>query len=355
MINVAYITADWGGGAGWHRCQLPADMINRHATNIRAVVAPGYCIQQTTRRIWPIGLDKQPIHPATGDTWDIIVLQRIMFADTATKIRAARHDGQIVINDLDDWYWGLATSNSAWQSTHPRNNPNEHRGHYWKALAASTHITVSTRNLADRIARLDVPTTIIANTIPTHLYTPQPVRDRPPVIGWVGHTSFRSGDLETLRGIIGPFIRRHNLTFHHGGHSAHGTPVAALLDIPAEHVTTTPACAPDQYPQLWDGIDIAVAPLADTPFNHAKTWVKAGEAAAAGVPIICADLTPYQEWGASPLARRPRDWTRHLTSLLDPTQRAAVQTRQTERVATETPDRRWTDWAHLYQRLAGQR
>lgn len=360
MLNVAFISADHAGpdrqgGACWHRCTLPAEAVTAHSSDTHATVAPGYSIQHPSRRIWPIGWDYKPVMPPDGGTWHIIVLQRIMFADTADKIRAARQTGQIIINDLDDWYWGLATSNAAFAGTHPRANPDEHRGHYWSALAASSHITVSTSYLADRIARLDVPTTVIANTLPDSMFLEQPVRDRPPIIGWVGATGYRSGDLEQLRGIIGPWIERHNLTFVHGGHTDRSPTAANLLGINPDRATTRPLTTTSNYPQLWDGIDIAIAPLTDRPFNHAKSWIKAGEASAAGAPAVCTDITPYREWQASPLARRPRDWTRQLTALLDPAERQAVRTRQLARADQHRTSRRWTDWHHLWHTLAAGR
>lgn len=359
VLNVAFISADFAGpgrpgGSCWHRCTLPAEAVTARSGDTHAAVYGGICTRRdgSTELLWPINWDMTPAEPPDGGMWHIVVLQRLMFADTARKIRAARQAGQIVINDLDDWYWGLATTNAAFAATHPRANPGEHRGHYWSALAASSHITVTTSYLAERIARLGVPTTVIANTVPDTMFTRQPAQDRVTTVGWVGSTSYRSGDLEQLRGVIGPYLERHDLTFVHGGHSEHAGSAANLLGINPERTITRPLADTANYPHLWDGIDIAIAPLADRPFNHAKSWVKAAESSAAGVPIVCSDITPYRQWAASPLARRPRDWQRQLDRLLDPDQRRTVRDTQLARAEQHRTSLRWADWHQLWQQLA---
>ena len=70
--------------------------------------------------------------------FDVVVLQRWMNQDAPEIIRRARSLGQVVVNDVDDWFFGLPTSNDAFNITHPRNNARENVNHYRKVLAAST-------------------------------------------------------------------------------------------------------------------------------------------------------------------------------------------------------------------------
>jgi len=45
----------------------------------------------------------------------------------------------------------------------------------------------------------------------------------------------------------------------------------------------------------WGGFDLAIAPLADHPFNTAKSNIKWLEAALQGIPMLCSNIGPYAE------------------------------------------------------------
>jgi hypothetical protein len=56
-------------------------------------------------------------------------------------------------------------------------------------------------------------------------------------------------------------------------------------------------------------LDLAVAPLEDVPFNHAKSHLRLLEYGVLGYPVICTDITPYR--GDYPVTRVPnrfKDW-----------------------------------------------
>ena len=57
------------------------------------------------------------------------------------------------------------------------------------------------------------------------------------------------------------------------------------------------------------GLDLAVAPLEDHPFNTCKSNLRLLEYGACGYPVVCSDLEPYR--GDLPVTRvrnRTRDW-----------------------------------------------
>ena len=68
--------------------------------------------------------------------------------------------------------------------------------------------------------------------------------------------------------------------------------------------------------------DIGIAPLNDIPFNHAKSWIKPLEYAAAGIPSIMSKSPEYvrfkEKYGVGRIAKRYRDWVRHFEDLSDP-------------------------------------
>ncbi len=61
----------------------------------------------------------------------------------------------------------------------------------------------------------------------------------------------------------------------------------------------------DEYPAKLASLDLdlAVAPLEDVPFNHAKSHLRLLEYGILGYPVVCTDLTPYR--GDYPVTRVP--------------------------------------------------
>ena len=56
-----------------------------------------------------------------------------------------------------------------------------------------------------------------------------------------------------------------------------------------------PAVNVFRYLDLYETIDVAIAPLCDNEFNHCKSNLKVIEAGVYGKPIICSDVKPYNE------------------------------------------------------------
>jgi glycosyltransferase involved in cell wall biosynthesis len=163
---------------------------------------------------------------------------------------------------------------------------------------------------------------------------------------------WHGGDLTVLQGVLGPHLEQHGLAFLHAGHiddPAFPTASEELRLKPSVRCLTasqTPF-GPDEgaaYRRLWHPIDIAIAPLADTEFNRAKSWLKPLEAAAFGLPFVASDVPAYRELGFGRLARRPDQWRRHFEELLDPAVRKAEG--QSNRVRAEefAISRQWTHW-----------
>ena len=315
-MKIGYATADWSqtiydgdghpvwGGSGWARC-------GQYIDRLEASTVAGLLI----RRDATFGV-RDHNH---RDHWDcdIIVMQRYMHADVAEWIPKAKANGQVIINDLDDWYWGLSTTNDAFASSHPKFNPDENVNHYRSVLSRSTAVHVSTPYLADRISRwVRCPVHVIPNFVDYAKYPVQRYHeDGPVIIGWVGSTSHRSRDLETLRGIMSDFERR-GVRFHHSGHSDGAQTFAEAVGVSPESVTTLPLVPHDMYPYVFK-FDIGIVPLNNVPFNLAKSYIKGLEYTAAGVPFVAPKLGAYDGLDIGRIARRGSDWTKWLNYLLD--------------------------------------
>lgn len=300
---------EYWGGSGWVR-------IGQYLEHLPFKIVVGYVIWKRTHFV--LMDDNEVEH-----TPDVIVMQRLMHDGLADHIKAGREAGQIIINDIDDWYWGLRPSNNAWKHAHPKTNKKENVNHYRSIIASSSLITVSTPYLASRIAQfVNAPMLIMENTVDIQRFSIHEQEDTDkPLIGWAGSTAHRSGDLETVANILKMFYRNDEFRFMHLGNSEGHAPFADYIGIPREAVSTVDLLPPNLYP-LGFVMDIGIVPLSDTPFNHAKSDIKGLEYAAAGIPFVAQDLSAYKHLksttGVGRIAKRPADWIKHLRALKDP-------------------------------------
>lgn len=300
------------GGAGWAR-------LGQYVNRVDEVEVVGILIFQNG--IFGVRDWNMKMH------WDcdIIVMQRVMFEDVPERIKEAQANGQIIVNDLDDWYWGLSTSNGAWAASHPKNSPGENVNHYKKTLSRSNAVTVSTPYLADRVSRfVRCPIEVIPNFVDVGKFTPRkPTKSDVPIVGWVGSTAHRSGDLEILVGMLSSMLDSGKIRLHHSGHVEQHRPFAEIVRVSTESVSTLPMAEPSKYPDLFT-FDIGLVPLSDVPFNRAKSAIKGLEYASAGVPFIASDLDEYRSLnkaGIGRIAKKPRHWMNQIESLRDPLER----------------------------------
>jgi hypothetical protein len=306
--------AHWGG-SGWARLGQYLDKFGDSHTTVSGTLA-------WNRTHFSIIDDLEELVDV-----DVVVMQRLMHGNLAEHIKKAQAVGQHVINDLDDWYWGLDPRNDAFWSSHPKRNPNENRNHYKSVLSSSDLVIVSTAYLRDRIKDwVHCPIVVAPNTVDVNRFTPVVHDDSTvPLVGWVGATSHRSGDLETVSSIFAPMIQRGEIRFQHSGHYPHAVPVHEILKVEKTLITTKDAVDARDYPTLLD-MHVGIAPLSDVPFNHAKSDIKLLEYSSSGIPWVGSALPSYdalqKEWGVGRVAKRPKDWIRHINALKDPKVRA---------------------------------
>lgn len=336
-MKLGLATSDWSfatevpslGGAGWYRLGLPG----RHLVDTFEVVEGTLAFDQ---RSGVFGVRTWPEHPegeATIEVPDVIVLQRWMFASIVEETRVAKAAGQVVVQDVDDNFWALDPRNRAAQTTDPQVNRIENREWYIRGIREASAVTVSTPALADALRQQGVRTRI--EVLPNHVDTkafeeialehldagPQLL----PVVGWIGATPWRSGDLETLRGVLAPWFRRHPEAMAYHGGAVKGEDVTSFREAVGLPETVPygerPLAPIGEYPDLFRPLDVGLVPLRDVAFNRAKSWIKGIEYAAAGVPFVAQDLPEYrklqEDYGIGQVARRPKDWAKALDRLVD--------------------------------------
>lgn len=129
-----------------------------------------------------------------------------------------------------------------------------------------------------------------------------------------------------------------------------GYPLNVLMSsVPADRLTHLPWRGVDSYQRTYANIDVGCAPLADEPFNHAKSAIKALEYAAAGAavcasPIVYDRLIDHGRTGL--LCSTPQEWYTALSVLLDyPEQRRSMAANLMEEVERDhSLARRAMDW-----------
>lgn len=252
--------------------------------------------------------------------FDVILMQRVVFPELAECMYEARALGQVLINDMDDWFDGLPAGSAAFKML--GEHPGMHR-YYKAALSASDGIVCSTPFLTDWYSRY-APTALWRNAIDLASFPMQHEHSPHPTIGWFGSLRFRARDAEVLAGIVGPFCDRNNITFVHVGDEAshdgedafarktHMNPLLVDKRPPTTFVLSSVS--------LYEAFDIGLVPLELVNFNQAKTALKGMEYTASGIPFIASPTDEYvrlHELGCGRIARKPKDWLRHMNELLD--------------------------------------
>lgn len=320
MLRVGIASGDWvhpkktpdhkqrWGGSGWAR-------IGQYVEHLPFEVHVGTLVW--VRDHLAISDPQNNIHDV-----DVILMQRLMHAGIAEHIVASQQQGIKVINDIDDWYWGLSPTNDAFRHNHPKRNPKENFNHYRKIIAKSDLVLSSTPYLASRVQDFcRSPIVVSKNTVDLSRFTPKQHTDvTVPLVGWVGSTSHRSGDLETMKGILPSLVNNGHIRLFHGGSLPNADTFASKVGVKNSQVKTMPLVPHDKYPELMV-MDIGIVPLTNMAFNRCKSDIKGLEYAAAGVPFIASNLDAYielqSELGVGRIAKKAPNWIKHIKELSD--------------------------------------
>lgn len=348
-MNVLFVSSD-AAGCRHYRMLLPARELHRQGGH--TVLVAGDLVQRASGEI---GAPSADDIRRTAFGFDIVVLQRWMNEEAPDVIRRARACGQVVINDVDDWFFGIPTTNVAFDATHKRADARSNIEHYRKVLAASSALTVSTPYLGQRYESLGRPVHVLRNAVDLDRYSPRPVAPNSLVVGWHGHLAHgRTSDLTVLGRVLGAFMKRHdNARFLHIGSEGEqdAEAMTQVLGIERERLLTRPLFHISQMHHKLGGIDIGIAPLEDSPFALSKSWIKPLEYAAWGHPAVCSDRPEYREFGPAALCRTPKDWADALERLAEPQERTTAAMAARARARELDIALRWREWERTYMRI----
>lgn len=276
---------------------------------------------------------------------DVIVFQRVTHRYLVQAIPVIRAEGVAVVIDMDDDLTCIHPANPAFHMLHPNGGTNT--DHSWqntlKACEAASRVTVSTPALLKRYARHGRGH-VLYNCVPER-YLEVPHADST-TVGWAGSVHSHPTDLQAM----GPAPAQLLQTGHKfsivggidGVHRALGVPMSREIE------STGVIGDIGAWPLAVTTLGIGVAPLADTKFNSAKSWLKMIEYAAVGVPVVASPRAEYarlSKLGVGWLAKTPGEWRSKLHLLINSASLRAELSESGRRVAAN-----WTieGKAHLW-------
>jgi len=220
-----------------------------------------------------------------------------------------------------------------------------------RSLETADLVTVSTDYLAETYARhTDVPIVVLPNTIDEVLLeVPPPVREpgQQLRVGWAGSATHTLDWKVCADGV------RYGLTKARAHLVMMGADFRPLIGYrDAEFLPW--AGAIDEYYLPLTTWHVALAPLADDPFNRSKSALKALEAGAFGIPIVASDAGPYRDFVVHGetgfLCGRDDDWMKALRALAQDEEMRREMGRRAREVARTFTTQAWAPrWIGAYR------
>lgn len=376
-MRIGFLSSDWSdyfvgapGGCCWIRCVSIADAINRVGGN-QAFVGEygwtdeeGFVVVPTVERI-KAGNHEPIQYPERYEgNLDVVIMKLWMWHEYQDYIERAQALGQTIIIDIDDFFSNLPEYNIAFHTTAPEKNPLWNRKHMLDSYKFADGIITSTQFLHDYYKKDNPNTYLVKNSVDPNMFLYRyDAAGTKPKIGWVGIMLWRAGDIEELRGWLGPFLEKHDLKFHHSGMLADKPKdLANIAGFDPERLEEITGTNVWSYSNILLPIDIGLVPLTKNQFNESKSSLKGVEYAMSGIPFVAGDTHEYRtmaEEGAGFVAKKPHDWLKHLEKLIDPNFRKEVAKKNYE-VALEKYNLNlkvhdWLKTIHEIQDKAGRK
>lgn len=285
VTRVIYYPAPAEASA-WYRCVIPSLVLN----------AGGKVHSYVTRtRIAREALD-----------YDVIVIQ-LDFSPSSLKFaKALQSMGKKVIFEIDDAFDAL----EEWHPGYEHFKQNGTQDQVKAMIANADMVTVTTPYLKERYAQYAKRIEIVPNCLPLHDWPKaEPNTGGTFRVLWAGSPS-HYGDLAEVGKVLSEF--------------ATGRPYVRLVFFGRRPVELDGMESIEfhewvefkDFPQKLADLkaDVAIAPLSDVPFNHAKSNLRLIQYGAAGYPIIASDVGQYRETGKGliSLCGSPKEWREAL-------------------------------------------
>lgn len=312
-------------GCGYYRVTLPLDQLEKHGWKItyQAGTPPPYSAQA-----------------------DILLGQRLDRGDVLGVWRrlSLRHK---LAYEIDDDIFRIDPVNWLAYRVYAQGDVQDAVAH---CMEVASLVTTTTEPLAEVLREFNDNVVVLPNFVPEAMLSMERPRRDKLTIGWTGGAS-HGYDVRVCAPAVRAFLDWDckNAQLHVQGTDFRGT----FGHLNARH--TAWARRPQDYYGLLD-FDIGLAPLADTGFNRSKSYIKALEYAALGIPVIATDMEPYRDFiidGVTGfLVRKEKEWRDRLKLLAgDADFREAMGAKAREHARNYTIEGNWQLWDQAYRSL----
>jgi glycosyltransferase involved in cell wall biosynthesis len=248
-----------------------------------------------------------PREPSTAELLrlapDTVIVQHYLHDRFLAALQAWKEspDRPFVVYAMDDLLTDMAESNPL-----RRNIPANSWARLKYALARCDRLVTSTEFLAETYRHFIPDIKVVPNRLEKDIWLPLQSRRRTgprPRVGWAGGSTHQ-GDLVLLKEVI-------EQTRHEADWVFFGMCPDEIRPLLAEyHPFGDFAEYPARLAAL--NLDIAVAPLAQIPFNQGKSNLRLLEYGVLGIPVVCTDIDPYRGSPACCVANTAISWTAAL-------------------------------------------
>jgi hypothetical protein len=314
-VRVAVYPADrWGCGS--HRLIWPSEVLQRQGHDVTIVESKDRHVEMVIdNRVDRVVKVKVP------DDVNVVVLQRVTHRYLAQAVRVLRDQGVTVVVDVDDDLASIHPDNPAWYHLHPRSRERrlgKNTGlHTWtylgEACREASLVTATTPALVQRYGHGHG--VVLPNYLADHYYGV--THHDSDVLGWPASLRSHPNDPAVVGSAVARLVDEGH-TFRVAS-AADGVGRAFGMTDDERVQRVTDAVELYAWPTELARLGVGIAPLADTRFNAAKSWLKPLELAAVGVPWVGSPRVEYarlHRLGCGVLVDRPKDWYRTLRSLL---------------------------------------
>ncbi len=279
------------------------------AFNYRALLPLSEMERRGHEVIWPrdfaAGFD-----PARLGGCEIVHVYRRFTPDTRQAIAQLRRAGAAVTWDNDDDYTNVPKEAPVYKKAGGLGG-RKMFGEQLKMCRLADTVTVPTQTLAERYRQNELENVVVIENMLPKSSLCKRARHSGIVIGWIAGSEHRA---DAVRLQITDVLRR--IVAEHPDVRVECIGVNLNLSERYRHDLLVP------FTKLANRIryfDIGIAPLADIPFNHARSDIKLKEYGAAGVPWLASPVGPYANLGVQQGGRLVPDgeWYEALTWLVD--------------------------------------
>lgn len=284
---------------------------------------------------------------------DVVVLGRPGRRQWFEVIGHLQAQGVRVVVDVDDLFAQIPRANTAAWHFDPALSPDHNREWVARACEVADLVTVTTPALAAVYGKHG-RVRVLPNLVPERYLSIVGEHEDDPVVGWSGTVNTHPHDLE----VTGGGIHRALMTVPGSKFGVVGTGEGVSERLGCRVSRVTGWVPFDDYPDAVAGLDVGIVPLADLPFNRAKSALKMAEMAALGVPVVASptpDNARLRQLGVGTLVETPQQWKKQVARLLASADlRAEMAGRGREVMATQTYElhcEQWLDaWSSVLDR-----